>query len=349
AGGGGSGGGVHIVTNDLVGSGSISARGGDGGGPTENNNLDMAGGGGGGRVAVQVLNSGSFCSLTINVSSGAKSSPSTGLATDGAMGTVRSTVTLASPPGFGGVAVSSTAINWSWNLVAGAQNYKLYSSTGGSGQSGNLSGSTTFYVEQGLLPNTTYTRYISASDCVNSSASPHIAVATLAKLPADAGLWGVYTSSVTADWTPFPAAPPEASSESASGYIFQVSTAADFTGEVFFASTTVLASSSLQVHGLEYDTDYYYRVGSLNWIYAPNYTVAVATRTNFYDCGLRWFDGNVPVIVGCEPPGVLESRLRMHRSGVTYGIPAVDLAHPRASRIRIMTPEGIKSIPYIGY
>jgi hypothetical protein len=81
------------------------------------------------------------------------------------------------------------------------------------------------------------------------------------------------------NWLSLPLAPPEASSNSSSGYILEVSTRSDFSTlwTVPSSATPNVALSTLTATGLLGDATYYFRVGSLNWNGAPNYASPVST------------------------------------------------------------------------
>lgn len=66
------------------------------------------------------------------------------------------------------------------------------------------------------------------------------------------------------------------------------------------------------------------------------------------DCGLRTFDGTQTISVACEPPGIngvpIISPLRIRKNNTTYGVILVNSTHPDASKLKIMTGSGIKSL-----
>jgi hypothetical protein len=79
------------------------------------------------------------------------------------------------------------------------------------------------------------------------------------------------------NWLSLPLAPPEASSNSSSGYILEVSTRSDFLPLWTSSFTPNVALSTLTASGLIGDSTYYFRVGSLNWNSVPNFAPAVST------------------------------------------------------------------------
>ncbi|MCX5797218.1 MAG: serine hydrolase [Elusimicrobia bacterium] len=82
-----------------------------------------------------------------------------------------------SAPALSGGAVSSGSIRWSWSLPSGAaQSFVLHASTGGAVAA--LGGGATFYLETGLAPAASYSRYLAAKDSVSLFFSSTKAVAT---------------------------------------------------------------------------------------------------------------------------------------------------------------------------
>jgi len=128
-----------------------------------------------------------------------------------------------------------------------------------------------------LDANTTYYFRFGA---FNANKNAHFAAAeataTLANAPnaVAPSFLEVWTDSATVQWEALPASP---QTETGEGYLLQASTAPDFTGVVRASATVVNAVSSLAVSGLDGATTYYFRVGSLNWPGAPNFTVLGAT------------------------------------------------------------------------
>lgn len=60
------------------------------------------------------------------------------------------------------------------------------------------------------------------------------------------------------------------------------------------------------------------------------------------DIGLRLFDGTANITIACETPAV--SPLRIAKGGTTYGIILVPTSSPDASKFRIQTASGTKSL-----
>jgi len=131
-----------------------------------------------------------------------------------------------------------------------------------------------------LFPNTTYFLALWTLDAAGdlSGLSNPTTAATLATPPAATppAFLLVGVSSATLEWA---ALPPSPASATAEGYLLQASTASDFSGAVFSSQTAVVGLSTLTVSGLFSNTTYYFRVGSLNWAGAANYTSLGSTLT----------------------------------------------------------------------
>jgi formylglycine-generating enzyme required for sulfatase activity len=83
----------------------------------------------------------------------------------------------------------------------------------------------------------------------------------------------VYTSSATARWIALPLFP---SSTTCEGYRLEASTSNNFTGTIISSVTFLPLASTLTVSGLSPATFYYFRVGTLNWVGAANYTSPIS-------------------------------------------------------------------------
>jgi hypothetical protein len=337
ASGGGSGGVVNITAAYFSGAGEIRVNGGDGGLDVDGS-TNYGGGGAGGRIGVNVTQSGSVCSVGISTAGG------TGFAA-GNYGTLNSTSVFTAavlPEYFYGSQIAPYTIKWVWAAASGAQNYKVYSSTGGSGQSPTLSAGTLYYTEAGLLPNTTYTRYLSVGNSCGSVYTSNIATSTLSLAVNGVQLAGLYSSSMTVNWLPLPPTP---SSATAEGYTLEASTSPDFTGVIKSSFTSLVPVSTLTVTGLTANTTYYLRVGSLNWASAANYVYLWAhIITGLYDCDLRFYDGTKVVRAGCEEPNSPQGKLRFAKNGAIYGVPLLEPDDYRASKMRIQTPQGVRAV-----
>lgn len=65
------------------------------------------------------------------------------------------------------------------------------------------------------------------------------------------------------------------------------------------------------------------------------------------DIGLRVYDGAKVIKIACEPARVLSSPLKIQAKGITYSIVLVDPQDRHASKIKIKTKSGVKSLAKI--
>lgn len=273
AGGGGSGGGVALYAGEFSGAGVVEADGGTGG-TDANNGDDPGGGGAGGIVAIDISGGGNVCSLTVTVAGAASGGGTSGAGGDG----VYSSTRTIGRPELTATYVGSDTIKWEWTAGLGATAYRLYASTGGAGNSPSLATSVLEYYERGLMPNTTYQRYLEASACGTSTNTVVQAYSTLASTASALAqtFLEVGEAYVKAAWAGFPSSPQEATSE---GYVLEAATGEGFLS-VVSSSTFNAAASTLTVSGLERNTTYYFRVASLNWSGAKSsYTALGAVST----------------------------------------------------------------------
>ncbi|MDE2489486.1 MAG: hypothetical protein KGM24_01475 [Elusimicrobia bacterium] len=261
AAGGGSGGGVNLSANYFVGSGTITALGGAGGADS-NGNLNPGGGGGGGMVSINVITAGGACDVSVSTDGG----PSGGGASLGGNGgTFSSTSTYQAPPDFSAVTSSTDSLLWTWSLEPHVKTYQVFASTGGP-VSPVLGASAASYTESGLLPNTTYTRYVEVGGCGAAADSPSASRTTLAAPPSALAqsFTDVQDDRVSAAWQAKPASPPESSAE---GYRVEASST-NFAGGVTVTSDTYdVAQSTLTLlyPPLDANTTYYFRVAAYDW------------------------------------------------------------------------------------
>lgn len=247
SGGGGSGGAVLLEATYFSGDGVILSTGGPGG--------TKGGGGGGGIISIDVSGSGNTCDLSFSVVGG------TGNAT-GSSGVVSTTQTLATPS-FNNTTFDQSSIQWDWTTVNGGVSYQVFSSTGGNGQSPVLGAGTTYYVETGLLANTTYTRYVVVNACGAQTSSAQQAQTTLAPQPQALAQSFLSIGQISAEvqWAALPPSPPQQTSE---GYTLEASSAPDFSASVLSSTTYNAAASTLTLAGLLRNTTYFFRVASLD-------------------------------------------------------------------------------------
>jgi hypothetical protein len=133
----------------------------------------------------------------------------------------------------------------------------------------------------GLLANTTYySRVQSLSSYPPNpdsafAAGPSLATLAAAVSAAATPLSGVSSTTVTVAWNPLPASPQDATAE---GYRLEASLASDFSS-VAASSVTAFGASGATFSGLASGQLYYFRVASLNWQGAANYTSFGSTTT----------------------------------------------------------------------
>ncbi|MFA6004025.1 MAG: LamG-like jellyroll fold domain-containing protein, partial [Elusimicrobiota bacterium] len=134
-----------------------------------------------------------------------------------------------------------------------------------------------------LNPNTTYYVRARVRDAAGTQGNASAygssqELATLAVTPSTRtpAFLQVALTSATLAWYALPPAP---SSRSAQGYVLEASTAADFTGAIFSSATAVMAQSTLTVSGLDANTTYYFRTGSLNPSGSSNFISLASTST----------------------------------------------------------------------
>jgi hypothetical protein len=177
--------------------------------------------------------------------------------------------------------VGTSSIGVQFGTV-GADGYTVAASTksdfSGVVQSSTLFGTQSVLAPAGLDPNTTY--YLRAGSLYGGTTvyfASSLSTATLSKLATGTTVYQINVTSMAVNWLSLPLAPPEASSNSASGYLLQVSSRSDFT-PLWTASTTPnVALSTLTAFGLTGGVTYYFRVGTLNVDGAANYATAVST------------------------------------------------------------------------
>lgn len=200
--------------------------------------------------------------------------------------TLIATPTLAnSPIAMSVISASSYSLTMQWTSGSPANpsgtNYALEaSSTNFDGTETVFSSATTGLqaTVPGLMSNTTYYLRPKALNWANRvTYGTTVSSASLAQLVSGATYYQVNITSATVNWFQLPDAP---SSSTCRGYVLEASTASNFTGELFSSSTiTGVAPSTLTVKNLYSETIYYFRVGSYNWNYVPNYITIGSTRT----------------------------------------------------------------------
>ena len=174
-----------------------------------------------------------------------------------------------------------------------------------------------------------------------------LATATLSNLVVNPRIYGVFNSSITANWLPRPSAP---LSNSCSGYVLEASPNPDFSPPVYSSATTDgVAVTTLSVISLPGAVQYYVRYGPLNNEYfTPNYystgTVST-THFAFVNCDLRYSPDGISVVsFACEHPSEVTSPLRIYKAPNVYGIVLVDPLNPDATKIMINTNSGVRAV-----
>ncbi len=91
----------------------------------------------------------------------------------------------AEPTGISAVGVTSSSIEVSWNISAGADNYRLYRDTnpGGTFSALVFDGSGTIFLDEGLMPYTTYYYTVRAINTYGASPSSSVVSATTSVAP----------------------------------------------------------------------------------------------------------------------------------------------------------------------
>lgn len=190
---------------------------------------------------------------------------------------------LAAPgaPSFAAVYRSSITVAYG---VVSCDGYLVEASTRSDFQAGTIVSSATTnpalgaLTPQNLFPNTTYFVRVAAqygAGFVYNASEP--STSTLARPPTDLQVYGIWVTSITANWKALPTAAQDASSMSAEGYLLQLSTNTDFNTLWTDTATPNVALSTLTALSLYGGNTYYFRVGALNWNGVPNYSVAVST------------------------------------------------------------------------
>lgn len=173
--------------------------------------------------------------------------------------------TPATPTGLTGLALSSTSLQWSWSLSAGATYYQLRTSSGGV----ILSTASSPAVETGLTPNTSYTRTISAGNGLGiSTPSATVTVYTLGAVPSGLAESTHTANSASMSW---------AANGNPAGTNYRIERSTDGVTFTVVATTTSLSVTDT---GLTGSTTYYYRVRSVNGngvASGPSSTITVVT------------------------------------------------------------------------
>ncbi len=213
-GGAGSGGTVLIrALNSFNGSGTIEVKGGTGGTSNPGGGATGGCGGGGSGGRIKIFYNSYFFSGSSTVANGTSSGTGLRKGGDGAIGTVFSTQISSPVISASNSAIYQTSITWSWSMAMGSwggatdnthYKFRIYSSSitpstyNQYQYIAEVSSSTFQYTEAGLLPNTTYSRYIvSYTDWGNSLALRTTDTCTGIEIPSNIS-FNTYASSITA-------------------------------------------------------------------------------------------------------------------------------------------------------
>lgn len=164
-----------------------------------------------------------------------------------------------SPDDFSGTALSSTAIIWSWTDNSSLEDgYRIKTDTGGIviDTGAPLTGGTTAWVEYGLLANTSYYRAVEVYNSSGSSMTVVTSRYTLAQEPVSMNFAGVFSSSVTLEWTVPSGATSYGIAKSTDNFTVNIDTLTVFSDNMQDLSNTVA--------GLEANATYWFRIWSYN-------------------------------------------------------------------------------------
>jgi len=179
------------------------------------------------------------------------------------------------------VGLSSATLNFTTSLADGYvveaaaypdwrfQDLILSSSTsdpGAESLSVTLNENTKYYYRAGALFNGT-TFYTNSTPWLQSTLALPLNVQPIT---------GVFSSSITVPWIPLAPSPPNATAER---YRLEASASPAFEPVLFSSYTDTISATQLSLTGLDPNTTYYLRAGTLNWDGAANYVNIAATST----------------------------------------------------------------------
>jgi len=179
------------------------------------------------------------------------------------------------PSNLAGTALSTASLRWTWDNVTDEDGFRVFSSTGGSQLSVDLSTDTLLWDETGLLPNTTYTRSVRAFNGGGESGDSSFGSAvTLATTPKTLAFTEVSISSVSLTWS---------DNTNPAGTIYEISLSTDSFTLNFstpFPLSANFTSTTTAITGLTAGATYHFRVRAFNHAAVPtDFTNVVTTRT----------------------------------------------------------------------
>ena len=174
-----------------------------------------------------------------------------------------------------GVTLGQTTIQYTWTNTAGATGYNVYYGTNTAQILATATNSP--YTQSGLIGNEISGIMVRGENQGVEGPEAFITAATFAAAPGAVLTASGWSSSATFTYSACPAFP---NASSCSGYLAQVSTAANFTGTLFSNTTPNRALTTLSTTGLAPNTGYYVRLAALNPLGAPAYGPSTSFNTS---------------------------------------------------------------------
>jgi len=209
-----------------------------------------------------------------------------------------------------------SSITWYWQAAPYAANYRLEASTGGP-VSGLLGAGTLEWREEGLLPNSAYSRKVIAFNVYGSSVSVPYVRYSRALVPSSLAVAAVYVTSAALTWSIV---------GNPDGTVSHIerSTGGIYSSVVYEGSATVALAA-----GLQYCTDYDFAVRAVNGDgLGSEYSAVVSTRTKDYQA--------------LPPSGLSAEPLGGGRIGLNWG----PSPSPHTNLYRLFYDSGDGSVDY---